>query len=207
MLASDNRSHLHRLGMVFALVAFMLSFALAGETQNGAGPIDAVGLEAAMAGNFPKSWDVAAGREMARNISKLPDPVVVELLWLTAAAPPRFDTTNIFINALGSKSAVVRGAALSLLAAQQTDDARRLLLSSVSTESNPKVVESAVQALAALPRNQAVQGLMDLMLVSSSGNIAVGLIGPELRRLTRAEIADNPGDWRDWWLDNEDYYQ
>lgn len=169
---------------------------------------DAAELEGLLANNLPRrDWDADKVREVARNIASLPGAVATEVIWAMASAPPQVNTVNFFGNALGSSSPEVRKTAASVLINEPSFDFRRLVLNMLATEKDEEVVRTIVQGFTHLPRNQAVNGLMDVMLVPGVPQEAVALAGTELRRLTRADVMDDPGAWRDWWLDNEDLYR
>lgn len=168
---------------------------------------DAAALESSLANNLPgRDWDAEKVREIARNVATLPDAVAAEVIWSMAAAPPQVNTVNFFGNALGSSSPEVRKVAASVLIKEPSYDFRRLVLNTLATERDEDVIHTIIQGFTHLPRNQAVNGLIDVMLVPGVPQGAVALAGTELRRLTRADVMDDPGAWRDWWLDNEDQY-
>lgn len=195
---------------VFSLVCF-LALCSAPDARAAESPLDfrdAAELESIAANNLPgRDWDADKVREIARNISSLPDPVAAEVLWAMVFAPPEVNTINFFSNALSAPSPELRKVAVSILTGDTSPDSRRLVLNMLSTEKDSEVIQTVVQGMTHLPRKQAVFGLIDIMLTPGAPNEAIRLTGAELRRLTRADVANDPGAWRDWWLDNEDSFR
>lgn len=194
----------------FSLVCLLsLCFASVARAAEGTRDFrDAAELESIAASNLPgRDWDADKVREIARNISTLPDSVAAEVLWAMVFAPPEVNTINFFSNALSAPSPELRKVAVSILTGDTSPDSRRLVLNMLATEKNSEVIQTVVQGMTHLPRKRAVFGLMDIMLVPGAPDEAVRLTGAELRRLTRADVADDPGAWRDWWLDNEDLFR
>lgn len=191
-----------RLWYIQALVAVFLLGVPVRAADDASAP--AISTEASMAENLPtRRWDADKLRDLARNINTLPDEVAAAGLWLAASAPPRVDTLSIYANALSSPSPQVKVIAVSILAAQSTDDARRLLMNTLALEQNPDVIQAVVQGLSHLPRKRAVRGLVDIMFLSGASGMVTDSAAEELRRLTKADIGNSTVDWRDWWLDNE----
>ncbi len=151
-------------------------------------------------------WSGEGIRELARSLDSLPEALAAEALCLVAAAPASIDTNVLFATALGSTSGDVRRLAASFLAGGISSDSRRFLLNTLSTERNPEIIHTIIQGMANLPLRRAVPGLMDVMYLPGEHPPVVEAAAEELRRLTGAGIADNAGDWRDWWLDNEGNY-
>ncbi len=152
-------------------------------------------------------WDGEEIREAVRVVGTAPEAVASDLLWRIAAAPVGFDTTNFFATALRAETPAVRQVALSYLIAGGTDDSRRLLLNTLALEANPETVRLIVRGIASLPLNSAVRGLMDIMFLPGAKGLMIDEAASELRRLTRQTIPNHPGEWRDWWLDNEHIYK
>ncbi len=151
-------------------------------------------------------WDSDKVRESVRVIGEAPEVVASELMWRIASAPASFDTTIFFATALRAETPDVRQVALSYLIAGGSDDSRRLLLNTLALETNPDTVRLIVRGIGSLPLNPAVRGLMDIMYLPGAKGLMIDEAATELRRLTRLTIPNHPGEWRDWWLDNEESY-
>lgn len=167
-----------------------------------------------------RRWEADKLGELSRAITSLPEPAALRAVWMMAAAPPRVDTTPILAAALSARWPEVRAAAADVLVAAGGQDSRRLLFSVLATDGDAEVIRHIVTSLAmqptersALPatsrptgiqpNSRAVRNMIDIMFESNLKSPAVETAAAELRRLTRANLSDNPADWRDWWLDNE----
>lgn len=196
-----------KVAMISALVLVVFLDQAVRAAESGASALAPTDLAMSAAENLPTTrWSAEKLRELSRNINSLPDEIAAEGLWLVASAPPRVDTLSIYANALTAPSEKVRAITASILASQNTDDARRLLMNTLALERDPGVVQAVVSGLAHLPRARAVRGLMDVMFLSGVTAMATDSAAEELRRLTRADVGNSPADWRDWWLDNESSY-
>lgn len=152
-------------------------------------------------------WDSEKSREMAQAISDMPEPVASEALRLAASAPRRADAMRVFVAALGAPSPRLRGRAAALLILRGTADARRLVSNRFAAEGDPDVIRFIIGALASRPTLEAVNNLMEIMLMPVVKPVAAEAAGEHLRRLTRTRLSDNPADWRDWWMDNAHLYK
>ncbi|MCD7895805.1 MAG: hypothetical protein LUG50_03905, partial [Planctomycetaceae bacterium] len=112
-----------------------------------------------------------------------------------------------FANALGSDDPAIREVSLSFLVGWFTADSRRILMNTLALEQNPETISLIIGGIARLPRNLAVQGLMDVMFLPGIEGHIVDESAERLRALTEETIPNHPGDWRDWWLDNEERYK
>lgn len=151
-------------------------------------------------------WNADKLRDLSRVIPSLQEPVAIQVLWMVASAPARFETTHVMAAALSSKSPVVRCQAADILVANASPESRRMLLGALSTENDPDVVRHIVTALAMQKdTNRSVVSMMDLMYESDLKAPAVETASAQLRRLTRFRL-NTAAEWRDWWLDNEPVY-
>lgn len=151
-------------------------------------------------------WNVEKTREIARVFKELPEPVALKALWLAASAPNGVDVTTVFVNASTSEYPSVRRHTADLLISFDTPDSNRLLMTSLSSEKDPDVIRHVVDGLASLPTKQAVRRMIDIMYDTGIDPAAVETAAGHLRRLTRAELSDRPGDWQSWWLDNQQFF-
>lgn len=152
-------------------------------------------------------WDVSRLRELAHLLPSLPDSAASQALWFVAAAPERLDTSIFFVAALTSPSPVVRRQAADILVGAGTPDGLRLVGSMLDSEGDEATVRHIVSGFARRPLRSAVPLLMGLIQRSGARQILVAAAAGELRRLTRANLPDQPGPWRDWWLDNNRLYE
>ncbi|MCD7895813.1 MAG: hypothetical protein LUG50_03945, partial [Planctomycetaceae bacterium] len=74
------------------------------------------------------NWDAEEIRDSARTIHTLSESIASDVMWRVMAAPPAFDTINIFANALSSDDQAIREVALSFLVGWFTADSRRILM-------------------------------------------------------------------------------
>ncbi len=152
-------------------------------------------------------WNAEKLRDVARSVHTLSEPVVSEVMWRVMAAPPDLDTITVFANAIGSDDPAIREVALSFLVGWFTADSRRILMNTLALEQNPETVSLIIGGIARLPRNLAVQGLMDVMFLPGIQGHIVDESAERLRALTEETIPNHPGEWRDWWLDNEERFK
>ena len=200
---------LNRFAIVILLVSFAVSHAAAADRPPPKSPamLAALKLEDQASDKLPLDrWTGDKIRELARTINSMPEELAAETLWLVATAPTSLDTNVLFATALSSPSANVRGLAASLLAGGISSDSRRFLLNTLASEKNPEIIRTIIHGMSNLPLHQSVRGLMDVMYLPGEHPPVVEEASSELRRLTKADIGANAGDWRDWWLDNEGKY-
>lgn len=152
-------------------------------------------------------WDGEKLRDLSRKIATFPEPVAVRAVWMVAGAPVRFDTLPVLAAALSSPAPVVRMHAADVIIRAKTPDGHRLLLASLSSESDPTAITHIVSALATQGTIPSVRNMMDIMFEGGGRAPVVAAAAEQLRRLTRSNLPDNAGAWRDWWLDNEHLYQ
>lgn len=189
-----------------AVLLLALPFASAA-ADNATEMADASSLASTAYDILPRSkWDVEVLRELARNIADMPAPLAGEALWAVAKIPTSIDTTNIYANAISSRSAKTRSVAASILVGADSPDLRRLLINFVTTERDEDIVSLVVQGIASKPRPKAVALFMAIMNVPAVQGLVVDESTRELRRITHADVSANAGAWRDWWLDNEDKF-
>ena len=157
-------------------------------------------------GLYKGNWSAERLREATRDIATMREEVAIEMLWQVACLSPRMDTISFFANALLSTHVSVRSVSLRILSGKDTADSHRIILNTLSMEREADVAASAINGLAHLPLNRAVTTLVEVVLHPGMPPMVVKQAGEVLRRLTKTGVADNPGDWRAWWLDNESYY-
>ena len=178
--------------------------AVTGEYYN---EVDVASLEVIAASSLPNGeWSAEAVRELADRVSTMPDFVAAQALWLAATAPLSVDATTVFAKGLQSPSPTVRGVASSIMAGLPSPAIQRMLITAIAAETDPEIVHIAVGGLSRLPRNQAVNALMEIMHAYGAQDLLVEETGIALRRLTEADVPNNASAWRDWWLDHQDTY-
>lgn len=193
---------------LFLTSALLLTLPFAAAAADNATEMADASSQASIAYDIvPRSkWDVEVLRELARNIADMPAPVAGEALWAVAKIPVSIDTTNIYANAISSRSARTRSIAASILVGADSPDLRRLLINFVTTERDEEIVKLVVRGIASKPRPRAVALFMAIMSVPAVQGPVVEESTRELRRITHADVPANAGAWRDWWLDNEDKF-
>lgn len=152
-------------------------------------------------------WEAGNLREGGRNIDGLSEAVASQLLWLAAQAPARIETLQFLGMALSSPTPAIRRQAADILAASGTDDAVRLVAGRLESEPDGATAMHMIECLAAMPDRRAVTALVELVLRNNARPEILHAAAENLRRLTRANVPDNPLAWRDWWLDNMPSYR
>ncbi|MDR3077152.1 MAG: hypothetical protein LBV15_00110 [Planctomycetota bacterium] len=212
--------HPRRLGLFPVLLAsalFLPGAALSGDF--GASPASsAISMEEAanlektaystLYFGFP-SWSVENTRELSRTVDQLPTPVASRVLWLSVTAMSSFDSTQIIIAALSSRSATIRIQGADILTGLHSPDTLRMLLTRLfQSERDASVLLHAIDGMATKPFPESVRNLMEVMETSKAAQSPiVEAAAVHLRRLTRANIPSSAIDWRDWWMSHSRDYQ
>lgn len=152
-------------------------------------------------------WDSGKFREYAQQLDSLPEAISCRILWLAASAPDSLDNTPFFIQALASSTPSIRRQTADVMIARDAPDSARLLAQRLETETDADTVRHIVSAMSRRPPKKAIPLLMSIMQKQNVSPDLAAAVGQELRRITRAELADTPNAWRDWWLDNAHRYE
>lgn len=146
-----------------------------------------------------KEWDDAALEEIASRIASMPDQAAAELLWRLACADPDARTGQVFAKAAMAASPRIRTVAVAILIAQGSPEATLLAANALARERDPEVIRTAVDGFANLPRRQAVEGLMSVVLVPNVSPEFMSVAAETLRRLTGTRLSGDPEAWKNWW--------
>ena len=206
-----------RLRLLFASLAFIAVFgasassALEADSSGSLGFSEAVEIQRQADETFigkVDSWDATVLRDLVHGINSYSEDVGLQIVWLLAQAPARVDSVQLLAVAMSAREPSVRAHAADALMSTRSADTQRLILSRLSAESDPDVLVHIVNGWATQSNpNAAIRNMIDIMYASDMKDIVIKTAAGHLRRLTPAEFADNVGDWRDWWLDNEQFYE
>ena len=215
------RSQFLRLPSLLFLVCCACAPATGGEDESRISMSEAVDIEKQaddVLVSTLRRWNAESMSELLRIFDTLSEDVAMRAVWMTAQAPARFDSLPVLARAVTSKFPPVRAHAADVLIALGTPDARRLVFDGLTNEKDENVVRHIVDGLAnppyvrpaggqpSKPTARAVRNMIDIMFIPNLMETATATAAAHLRRLTRSELPDNPVEWRDWWLDNQQYY-
>lgn len=145
-------------------------------------------------------WDEASIEQLAKAVKTLPEAAAAKALWLAASAPPSLNAAPVLIAALSSTSPLIRVQAADVMIAMEHPNTLHPLIEFLnSPEADAAFARHVAASMATKSSPAAIRLLMLVMLSPNLKDSTAEVVGEQLRRLTRANLPNNPEPWRAWW--------